>query len=68
MAGVPAGLPAGVHVSDRISLGVIAKTLPPDRIRQVLAETGRASECDLSAQVMAHYGIHAIQENAGRGV
>ena len=29
MAGVPAGLPAGVRVSDHISLGVIAKTFPP---------------------------------------
>jgi hypothetical protein len=53
MAGVPAGLPAGVRVSDHISLGVIAKTFPPDLaqiasrfrwVQQVLAETGKASE------------------------
>ncbi len=59
MAGVPAGLPAGVRVSDHISLGVIAKTFPPGRVRQVLAETGKASkrERDLPAQVMACYAI-----------
>jgi len=59
MAGVPAGLPAGVRVSDHISLGVIAKTFPPDRVQQVLAETGKASERerDLPAQVMVYYGV-----------
>jgi len=59
MAGVPAGLPAGVRVSDHISLGVIAKTFPPDRVQQVLAETGKASERerDLPAQVMVYYAI-----------
>jgi hypothetical protein len=44
MAGAPAGLPAGVRLSDPISLGVIAKTFPPERVRQILAETGTASE------------------------
>jgi len=43
MAGVPAGLPAGVRVSEHIILGVIAKTFPPDRVQQVLAQTGMAS-------------------------
>jgi hypothetical protein len=68
MAGVPAGLPAGVRVSDHISLGVIAKTFPPDPaqtasrfrwVQQVLAETGKASERerDLPAQVMVYYAI-----------
>src|SRR4051794_36792952 len=59
MAGVPAGLPAGVRLSDHISLGVIARAVPPDRVRQVLAETGRASERerDLPAQVMVYYAI-----------
>jgi TRAP-type C4-dicarboxylate transport system permease small subunit len=42
MAGMPAGLPAGVCLSDHISLGVIARAVP-ERVRQVLAETGRAS-------------------------
>ena len=59
MAGVPAGLPAGVRLSDRISLGVIARAVPPGRVRQVLAETGRASERerDLPAQVMVYHAI-----------
>ncbi len=56
MARVPAGLPAGVRVTDHISLGVIARTFPPDRVQQVLAETGKASERerDLPAHVMVY--------------
>lgn len=59
MAGIPAGLPAGVRLSDHISLGVIARAVPPDRVRQILAETGKASERerDLPAQVMVYYAI-----------
>jgi len=59
MARVPAGLPAGIRVSDHISLGVIARTFPPGVVRQVLAETGRASERerDLPAHVMVYYAI-----------
>src|SRR3712207_4814730 len=59
MAGVPAGLPAGVRLSDHISLGVIARAVPPERVHQVLAETGKASERerDLPAQVMVYYAI-----------
>jgi hypothetical protein len=59
MARTPAGLPAGIRLSDHISLGVIARTFPPDQVRQVLAETGKASERerDLPAQVMVYYAI-----------
>src|SRR4051812_10641922 len=59
MARASAGLPAGIRLSDRISLGVIAKTFPPDQVRRVLAETGRTSERerDLPAQVMVYYAI-----------
>jgi len=59
MARVPAGLPAGVRVTDHISLGVIARAFPPDRVHQVLAETGKASERerDLPAHVMVYYAI-----------
>jgi hypothetical protein len=59
MAGIPSGLPAGVRLSDHISLGVIARAVPPDRVRQILAETGKASERerDLPAQVMVYYAI-----------
>ena len=57
MAGAPAGLPAGVRLSDHISLGVIARAVPAERVRQVLSETGKASERerDLPAQVMVYY-------------
>ena len=37
MTGIPAGLPAGVRLSDCISLGVLARAVPPERVRQVLA-------------------------------
>jgi Insertion element 4 transposase N-terminal/Transposase DDE domain len=59
MAGVPAGLPAGVRLSDHIGLGVIARAVPLGRVRQILAETGKASERerDLPAQVMVYYAI-----------
>ena len=59
MAGAPAGLPAGVRLSDHISLGVIARAFPPDRVRRILAETSRSSERerDLPAQVMVYYAI-----------
>ena len=59
MAGAPAGLPAGVRPSDHTSLGVIARAVPPDRVRRVLAESGKASERerDLPAQVMVYYAI-----------
>ena len=59
MAGVPAGLPAGVRISDHISLGVIARAFPSERVQQILAETGKASERerDLPAQVMVYYAI-----------
>ncbi len=59
MAGVPAGLPAGVRVSDHLSLGVIARAFPPDRVQHILAETGKANarERDLPAQVMVYYAI-----------
>ena len=59
MAGAPAGLPSGIRLSDRISLGVIARAFPPDRVRRILTETGRASERerDLPASVMVYYAI-----------
>jgi hypothetical protein len=59
MAGAPAGLPAGIRLSDHISLGVIAKTFPLEGVRQVLTETGKAGERerDLPAHVMVYYAI-----------
>lgn len=59
MARAAAGLPAGIRLSDHISLGVIAKTVSLDRVRQILADTGKASERerDLPAHVMVYYVI-----------
>src|SRR4051812_48846314 len=59
MAGVAADLPAGIRLSDHISLGVVARAVPPERVRQVLAETGKTSERerDLPTQVMVYYAI-----------
>ena len=46
-----AELPKGSRISDYISLGVIAKTFPADKIEAVLAATGKASvrRCELVA-------------------
>jgi hypothetical protein len=57
MARAPAGLPAGIRLSDHISLGVIARTFPLDQVQQILADTNKASERDLPAQVMVYYAI-----------
>src|SRR3712207_4857261 len=59
MARAPAGLPAGIRISDHISLGVIARTFPLDQVQQILAETGKGSEGerDLPAHVMVYYAI-----------
>src|SRR5512132_585350 len=70
MVRVPAGLPAGIRLSDHISLGVIARTFPAEEVRQVLAETGRASERerDLPAHVMVYYAIAlALGRRGGPG-
>src|SRR5215218_7270796 len=59
MVGASAGLPAGVRLSDHIGLGVIARAFPPDLVRQILAETGKASqrEGDPPARVMVSSAI-----------
>src|SRR4051812_9853100 len=59
MARVPAGLPAGVRLSDHISLGVIARTFPIEEVRRVLAGTGKAGGRgrDLPAHVMVYYAV-----------
>src|SRR3954464_10979877 len=68
MARTLAGLPAGIRVSDHISLGVIARTFPLGEVREVLAETGRAGggERALPAHVMVYYAI-ALALHAGAG-
>jgi len=59
MARTTATLPAAPRITDYISLGVITKTFPVEKIRSVLASTGRASirERDLPAQVVVYYVI-----------
>ena len=54
-----AELPKGSRISDYISLGVIAKTFPADKIEAVLAATGKASvrRRELPAQVVVYYVI-----------
>jgi Insertion element 4 transposase N-terminal/Transposase DDE domain len=59
MARTVAALPAGSRLTDYISLGVIAKFFPIERVRGVLEKTGRASvrERDLPAHVVVYYVI-----------
>src|SRR3954462_47160 len=58
-AATMARAPAGIRLTDHISLGVIARTFPLGELREVLAETGRASERerDLPAHVMVYYAV-----------
>lgn len=59
MARTLAELPAGSRITDYISLGVIAKFFPAEKIHAVLEETKRASvrERDLPAHVVVYYVI-----------
>lgn len=59
MARTVASLPAGSRITDYISLGVIAKFFPADKVREILKQTGRASvrERDLPAHVVVYYVI-----------
>ena len=59
MARTAAGLPEGSRITDHISLGVIAKTFPVDRVHGVLERTGKSSkrQRDLPAHVVVYYAI-----------
>jgi hypothetical protein len=59
MARTLAELPAGSRITDYISLGVIAKFFPVEKIHEVLRQTNRASirERDLPAHVVIYYVI-----------
>ena len=54
-----ASLPAGSRITDYISLGVVTKVFPPERIRAALAASGKQSvrQRDLPAQVVVYYVI-----------
>ena len=57
MARKIAALSPGSRITDYISIGVIARTFPPDQVRDVLERTGRKSrrQRDLPAQVVVYY-------------
>lgn len=59
MARTVASLPAGSRITDYISLGVIAKFFPAEKVHEVLNQTGRTSvrERDLPAHVVVYYVI-----------
>jgi len=57
MARTAATLPAGSRITDFVTVGVIARTFPIAKVRQVLAETGKTSvrERELPAHVVVYY-------------
>ena len=59
MARTLAELPSGSRITDYISLGVLTKAIPMERIQSVLKETGKASQRqrDLPAHVVVYYVI-----------
>ena len=59
MARTVAALPAGSRITDYISLGVVARFFPVEKVHAVLQETGRASvrQRDLPAHVVIYYVI-----------
>src|ERR1044071_7568339 len=59
MARTGAPLPAGSRITDYISLGVIAKFFPIEKIREILEQTQRASvrERDLPGHIVVYYVI-----------
>lgn len=59
MARTVAGLPEGGRITDYISLGVIARCFPAEKVAAVLRETERSSvrQRDLPAHVVVYYVI-----------
>ncbi len=59
MARTIAELPRGSRITDHISLGVITKTFPLGKIKEILEKTGKSSkrERDLPAHVVVYYII-----------
>src|SRR5580700_11655457 len=59
MARTAAELPAGIRLTDHVSLGVLTAQFPRDVVDQVLFETERVSEREreLPAHVMVYYAI-----------
>lgn len=59
MARTVAGLPAGMRITDFVSVGVLASRIPRPEVDRVLTATGRHSQRvrQLPAQVMVYYVI-----------
>jgi len=59
MARTLASLPSGSRITDYVSLGVVAKTFPLDKIRGALVATRKESvrQRDLPAHVVVYYVI-----------
>lgn len=59
MARTAAGLPEGTRITDFISLGVIARSFPEDKVHEILGRTGKESrrQRDLPAHVVVYYAI-----------
>jgi Insertion element 4 transposase N-terminal/Transposase DDE domain len=59
MARTLAELPKGSRITDYVSLGVLAKTFPVEKVKSVLVSTGKASirQRDLPAHVVVYYVI-----------
>ena len=59
MARTVASLPAGSRISDYISLGVLTKTFPLEKVRAVVAAAGKSNQRqrDLPAHVVVYYVI-----------
>lgn len=59
MARTVAGLPGGSRITDYISLGVLAKTFPLDKVMAVIAAAGKTNQRqrDLPAHVVVYYVI-----------
>lgn len=67
MARSAGGLANGSRISDYVSLGVVAKAFPAERVREVLRETGKESvrERALPAHVVVYYVIALALYHAG---
>jgi len=59
MARTVASLPAGSRITDYISLGVLTKTFPLDKVIAVVAAAGKTNQRqrDLPAHVVVYYVI-----------
>ena len=57
MARIIAGLPEGSRITDYISVGVISKTFPLEKVNEILLRTGKMSQRqrDLPAHVVIYY-------------